>query len=79
MRAETGWYVPNLMVPGIPAKRRVGPDILHSNKLPSDAAAPGPQTTLLMTREKTETRQERESEEEKRRGRKEKGENIKSP
>ena len=52
MRAETGWYVPNLTVPGIPTKRRVGPVILHSNKLSSDAAAPGPQTTLLMTREK---------------------------
>lgn len=70
-----------LTVPGIPTKRRVGPDGLHSNKLPGDAAAPGPQTTLLMTRDqrKTETRHERESEEEKRRGRKEKGENIKRP
>lgn len=51
MRVETGWYVPNLTVPGIPTKRRVGPDGLHSNKLPSDAAAPGPQTTLLTIRD----------------------------
>lgn len=49
MRAETGCYVPSLTVPGIPTKRRVGPDSLHSNKLPSDAAAPGPQTSPLTT------------------------------
>ena len=24
MRVETGWYVPNLTVPGIPTKLRVG-------------------------------------------------------
>ena len=34
MRVETGWYVPNLTVPGIPTKLRVGPAGFHSKRCP---------------------------------------------